>query len=171
MLHVILFHPEIPQNTGNIARTCAATGNILHLVEPLGFSLDSRYLKRAGLDYWPLARVHVHPAISDVRQMLGPVPFFYTSSHAEVCYTDVNYPEDAAIVFGPESCGLPESLIRENADRCVRIPMISKARSLNLANSVAVLVYEFARQHRFEGLETKGDGRGVGNGKEWKDYL
>ncbi len=171
MLHVVLFQPEIPQNTGNIARTCAATGSILHLVEPLGFSLDSRYLKRAGLDYWPLASVYVHPSFSDVRSVLSSVPFFYTSSHAGICYSEMSYPGDSAVVFGPESCGLPEDLIRGNENRCVRIPMISAARSLNLANSVAVLVYEIARQHHFEGLEKRGSSRHSDCGVEWKDYL
>ena len=171
MLHIVLVEPEIPQNTGNIARTCAATGCRLHLVEPLGFSLDSKYLKRAGLDYWNLVAVDVHRDFGEVLSGLD-MPFFYASTKASRVYTDVAYPPECAIVFGKESRGLPENLLERVYDRCVRIPMIGEARSLNLSNSVAIVTYEVLRQHGFSGLK----GEGTMTGREepdapWMDYV
>ena len=171
MIHVVLIEPEIPQNTGNIARTCAATGSTLHLVEPLGYSLDDRYLRRAGLDYWPLARVQVHPTLEAAREALAGVPWFLTSAHAQHGYTEVQFPEEVALVFGRESRGLPQEMLEEQPQRCIRIPMIEEARSLNLANSVAVVVYEALRQHGFPGLMREGKARGETQQPQWKDYL
>lgn len=172
MLHIVLVEPEIPQNTGNIARTCAATGSELHLVKPLGFSLEDRYLKRAGLDYWPLVRVQVHENFADVLAAHPGAPFYYASTKAPLGYAEVAYPKDVFLVFGRESRGLPENLLERVYDRCVRIPMIPGARSLNLSNSVAIVAYEALRQHGFAGLEAKGalTGRDEAPGA-WMDYL
>jgi len=172
MLHIVLIEPEIPQNTGNIARTCAATGSELHLVEPLGFKLEDKYLKRAGLDYWPMVKVRVH---SDFSQVLAEYPgaeFFYASTKAPRSYAQVAYPKDAFLVFGRESRGLPENLLARVYDRCIRIPMIEKARSLNLSNSVAIVAYEALRQQNFAGLLDHGalTGRDEEPGA-WMDYL
>ena len=172
MLHIVLVEPEIPQNTGNIARTCAATGSELHLVKPLGYSLDDRYLKRAGLDYWHLVRVHVHEDFAEVLAAYPNAPFYYASTKAPRGYADVQYEEDAFLVFGRESRGLPENLLSRVYDRCVRIPMIPGARSLNLSNSVAIVAYEALRQRGFAGLEQQGalTGRDEEPGA-WMDYL
>lgn len=172
MLHVVLVEPEIPQNTGNIARTCAATGSALHLVKPLGFSLESKYLKRAGLDYWPMVRLTVHEDLSELLCEYPNAPFFYASTKAPRGYAEVAYPQDAFLVFGKESRGLPENLLERVYDRCVRIPMKEEARSLNLSNSVAIVVYEALRQRGFEGLLAQGalTGRDEEPGA-WMDYL
>ena len=172
MLHVVLIEPEIPQNTGNIARTCAATGSELHLVKPLGFKLEDRYLKRAGLDYWPLVKVHVHEDFSQVLAQYPDAPFFYASTKAPRSYAQAVYPEDAFLVFGKESRGLPENLLARVYDRCIRIPMIEGARSLNLSNSVAIVAYEALRQHGFANLVDHGalTGRDEEPGA-WMDYL
>lgn len=172
MLHIVLIEPEIPQNTGNIARTCAATGSELHLVEPLGFKLEDKYLKRAGLDYWPMVRVHVHSDFSRVLAEYPGAEFFYASTKAPRSYAQVAYPKDAFLVFGRESRGLPENLLARVYDRCIRIPMIEKARSLNLSNSVAIVAYEALRQQNFAGLLDHGalTGRDEEPGA-WMDYL
>ena len=172
MLHVVLIEPEIPQNTGNIARTCAATGSELHLVKPLGFKLEDKYLKRAGLDYWPLVKVHVHEDFAQVLEQHPGAPFFYASTKAPRSYAQVSYPEDAFLVFGKESRGLPENLLGRVYDRCIRIPMVPGARSLNLSNSVAIVVYEALRQQGFAGLASEGrlTGREETDGV-WMDYL
>lgn len=172
MIHIVLLEPEIPQNTGNIARTCAATGSELHLVEPLGYKLEDKYLKRAGLDYWPLVKVHVH---KDFAQLLAAYPqgeFYYASTKAPRSYAQVDYPEDVFLVFGRESRGLPENLLERVYDRCIRIPMIEGARSLNLSNSVAIVAYEVLRQHGFAHLLDHGQltGRDEEPGA-WLDYL
>ena len=130
MLHVVLIEPEIPQNTGNIARTCAATGSELHLVKPLGFKLEDKYLKRAGLDYWPLVKVHVHEDFAQVLERYPGAPFFYASTKAPRSYAQVSFPQDAFLVFGKESRGLPENLLGRVYERCIRIPMVPEARSL-----------------------------------------
>ena len=172
MLHVVLIEPEIPQNTGNIARTCAAPGSELHLVKPLGFRLEDKYLKRAGLDYWPLVKVHVHEDFAQVLEQHPGAPFFYASTKAPRSYAQVSYPEDAFLVFGKESRGLPENLLGRVYDRCIRIPMVPGARSLNLSNSVAIVVYEALRQQGFAGLASEGrlTGREETDGA-WMDYL
>ena len=171
MLHVVLIEPEIPQNTGNIARTCAATGAALHLVEPLGFSLDDRYLKRAGLDYWPLARVRVHGSYPALLRELGDMPRYLFTTKAARAYTDFAYSQETALVFGCETKGLPEALLRLWPDCCARIPMQAQARSLNLANAVAVVVYEALRQRGFDGLASRGELTGREDAPRWMDYL
>ncbi len=172
MLHIVLVEPEIPQNTGNIARTCAATGSELHLVEPLGYSLEDKYLKRAGLDYWPLVKIHIHKDFSQVLSAYPEAAFFYASTKAPRSYAEVSYPQDVFLVFGKESRGLPENLLTRVYDRCIRIPMIEGARSLNLSNSVAIVAYEALRQHGFAHLEQTGHltGREEEPGA-WMDYL
>lgn len=152
VLHIVLVNPEIPQNTGNIARTCAATGCMLHLIEPLGFSLADKYLKRAGLDYWNLMRYRVYP---DWNALLAAWPganMRLLTTKAPRSYAEVAYGPDDFLVFGCETRGLPESLLSRAYDRCVRIPMTEGARSLNLSNAVAVVAYEGLRQLGFPGL-------------------
>ena len=141
MMHVVLVEPEIPGNTGNIARLCAATGASLHLVRPLGFSVDDRYLKRAGLDYW-----HVE----EVLAAYPDSPRFLLTTHAHKSYSRVHYGPDSLLIFGKESAGLPESFRLAHTEECVRIPMVSEARSLNLANSVSIVLYEALRQNDFD---------------------
>ena len=172
MLHIVLVEPEIPQNTGNIARTCAATVSELHLVEPLGFKLEDKYLKRAGLDYWPMVKVHVHKDFLEVLAQYPDAAYFYASTKAPRSYAQAVYPEDAFLVFGRESRGLPENLLARVYDRCIRIPMIEGARSLNLSNSVAIVAYEALRQHGFAHLVDHGalTGRDEEPGA-WMDYL
>lgn len=157
VLNIVLVEPEIPQNTGNISRTCAATGARLHLVEPLGFTIDNRQLKRAGLDYWPLLDITVYPDL-DAFFAQNAGPFFYFSTKAHQIHSEVEYPDGAYLVFGKETAGLPESLLRAHPECCVRLPMIDddRARSLNLSNSVAVGVYEVLRQWGYPGMRTAG---------------
>ncbi len=155
-VHIALVEPQIPQNTGNIARTCAATGTGLHLVKPLGFSIEDRYLKRAGLDYWDKVLVSVSESFSGLREKYAGFTFYFASTKAGRAYTDVKYPESCFLVFGKETSGLPESLLEENRDHCIRIPMLPDIRSLNLSNSAAIILYEVLRQHGFKDLETKG---------------
>ncbi len=172
MIHIVLIEPEIPQNTGNIARTCAATGSELHLVEPLGYKLEDKYLKRAGLDYWHLVNVHVHKDFAELLAQYPQGEFFYASTKAPRSYAQVSYPNDVFFVFGRESRGLPENLLERVYDRCIRIPMVEGARSLNLSNSVAIVTYEALRQHSFEHLLDHGEltGREEAPGA-WMDYL
>ncbi|MGN1249477.1 MAG: tRNA (cytidine(34)-2'-O)-methyltransferase [Candidatus Spyradocola sp.] len=155
-MHIVLVEPEIPQNTGNIARTCAATRTTLHLVHPLGFSIDEKQVRRAGLDYWHLVTIEEHPSFDQLRAEYPDAQFFYASTKAPRSYAEVAYPEDAFLVFGKETRGLPEDLLHDNYDRCVRIPMIEGARSLNLGNSVAIVLYEALRQQGFAGLKSEG---------------
>ena len=155
-LNIVLIEPEIPQNTGNIARTCAATGARLHLVEPMGFKVDDKKLKRAGLDYWYLLDITYYKDIDDFFEKNKDGKFFYFSTKADKTYSDVEYPDDTFLVFGKETKGLPESLLYENHDSTVRIPMIDDARSLNLSNSVAIGVYEVLRQWKFPELQQRG---------------
>ena len=171
-LHIVLVHPEIPQNTGNIARTCAATGAVLHLVEPLGFSLDDRYLKRAGLDYWRLMELHVHPGLEEFFSAHAEARFFFASTKAPRSYAEARYRDGDFLVFGRETRGLPENLLEKRYEDCIRIPMRPEARSLNLANSAAVVLYEALRQLDFPGL--KREGALTGRQEEsapWMDYL
>ena len=156
ILHIVLVEPEIPGNTGNIARLCAATGLELHLVKPLGFSTDDKYLKRAGLDYWHLVKVHYHENFAEVRELYRGHAFHYCSTKAPRPYTAASFGQDDLLVFGKETAGLPESLLKENWEACVRIPMIAEARSLNLSNAVAVVAYEALRQMDFANLLPKG---------------
>lgn len=153
-INVVLVEPEIPQNTGNIIRTCAATGATLHLVRPLGFSLEDKYLKRSGLDYWDIANIQYYDSFEEVVEKNPNGTFFYATTKVNQAHSDVKYVDNSFIVFGKETKGLPESLIKENLDTCIRIPMlnIEKARSLNLSNSVAIVVYEALRQLDYPGL-------------------
>ena len=170
MLHIVLLNPEIPQNTGNLARTCAATGARLELIKPLGFEISDRYLKRAGLDYWHMMELRVHESWQDFLAAYPDAELFFTSKKARACYCDVRYPEETFLVFGRESCGLPEELLAAHYDRCFRIPMRAGARSLNLSNSVAITAYEYLRQRGFAGLEREGS-LAPDAGAEWVDYL
>ncbi|MEG0977581.1 MAG: tRNA (uridine(34)/cytosine(34)/5-carboxymethylaminomethyluridine(34)-2'-O)-methyltransferase TrmL, partial [Bacilli bacterium] len=147
-LNIVLVEPEIPQNTGNIIRSCAATGTKLHLVRPLGFCMDDKYLKRAGLDYWDLVEIKYYDSFDELREQNPDAKFFYSTTKAKKTHSDVEYEENSFIVFGKETKGLPESLIMENLDTAIRIPMvdIEKARSLNLSNCVAIVLFEALRQ-------------------------
>lgn len=156
-LNIVLVEPEIPQNTGNIARTCAATGARLHLVEPMGFRIDDAKLKRAGLDYWHLLDITYYPSLDDFFAKKPNGKFFYFTTKAQQTYSDVAYPDGAYLVFGKETRGLPEELLVKHPGDCVRIPMFLEARSLNLSNSVAIGVYEALRQWGFPALSRKGD--------------
>ena len=156
-LQIVLVEPEIPQNTGNIARTCAATGMGLHLIKPLGFEIDDRKLKRAGLDYWHLLDVKYYEGIDDFFKKNPHANCYYASTKSLQRYTDVTYQDGDFLVFGKETKGLPEELLKENRERCIRIPMISEARSLNLSNSVAIVAYEALRQLNFPNLKETGE--------------
>lgn len=150
-LNLVLVEPEIPQNTGNVARTCAATGARLHLVEPMGFRVDNAKLKRAGLDYWHMLDITYHASLDDFfAQTQGP--YYYFSSRAAKTYAEVQYPPQVYLLFGKETLGLPDELVRANLDSALRLPMLSDARCLNLSNSVAVAAYEVLRQWNYPGL-------------------
>ncbi|MBO5859077.1 MAG: tRNA (cytidine(34)-2'-O)-methyltransferase [Clostridia bacterium] len=159
VLNIVLVEPQIPQNTGNVARTCAATGARLHLVEPMGFRVDDAKLKRAGLDYWHLLDITYYKDLNDFFEKNKDGHFFYFSTKATKIYSDAEYPDNSYLVFGKETAGLPEDLLFENPDKCVRLPMIdnSAARSLNLSNTVAIGVYEVLRQWGFPELKTRGE--------------
>ena len=154
-LNIVMVEPEIPQNTGNVARTCAATGARLHLVGPLGFKIDDKKLKRAGLDYWDLLDITYYESLEEFFEK-NSGPFYYFSTKAPHIHSDVEFPDGCYIVFGKETKGLPEKLLHDNPDTCVRIPMISDARSLNLSNSVAIGVYEVLRQWNYPKLQCEG---------------
>ena len=154
-LNIVLVEPQIPQNAGNIARTCAATGARLHMVGPMGFTVDDRKLKRAGLDYWHLLDITYYEGLDDFFAR-NSGPFYYFTTKAKNRYTDVVYPDGAYLVFGREDAGLPESLLVKNPASCVRLPMRGEARSLNLSNTVAVGVYEALRQWDFPALQNAG---------------
>lgn len=156
MFNIVLVEPEIPQNTGNIARTCAATGSKLHIVKPMGFEIDDKKLKRAGLDYWHLLGVVYYDNLRDFFEKNKGGRFFYSTTKALNTYSDVKFSDGDYILFGKETKGLPEELLYNNKEACIRIPMIDEARSLNLSNSVAIVVYEALRQNGFESLKEKG---------------
>lgn len=174
MFHVVLMEPEIPPNTGNVARTCAATASMLHLIKPLGFNVDDRTLKRAGLDYWhflsaedagqkddryALTRYgHIHENVDEVLREAekSGARIWYATTKAPRMYTEVEYRPGDYLMFGPETRGLPETLLQAHPERCVRIPMQEAARSLNLSNSVAILLFEALRQNDFAGLSGQG---------------
>ena len=155
-LNIVLVEPQIPQNTGNIARTCAATGARLHLVKPIGFEIDDKKLKRAGLDYWYLLDITYYDSLADFFSKNEGGEFFYFTTKGKNIYSDVKYPDNSYIVFGREDAGLDEALLHDNPDRCVRLPMIPEARSLNLSNTVAIGTYEVLRQWGYPELLTKG---------------
>ena len=157
-INIVLHEPEIPQNTGNIARTCAATGASLHLLRPMGFEVDDKKLKRAGLDYWDKLDITYYDGLSDFfdKHPDARENIYYFSTKAPRAYTEVDYGDEVYIMFGKESRGLPEDLLYDNPDKCVRIPMLNELRSLNLSNSVAIAVYEILRQKNFDGLLSEG---------------
>ena len=157
MFHIVLVEPEIPQNTGNIARTCAATGCVLHLVRPLGFELSDRQLKRAGLDYWDSVEVRVHESFSELEKSDPAARFFFFTTKAERAYTEAEFRAGDYLVFGKETRGLEEELLVERRERCVRLPMLAGSRSLNLSNAVAIAVYEGLRQNDFGNLACAGE--------------
>lgn len=150
--HIVLVEPEIPANTGNISRTCAATGTPLHLVRPLGFSTDDKTLKRAGLDYWHSVSVHYYDSFQELVEALKGRRFFYATTKASKRYTDFSYKDEDVFVFGKETKGLPPELIEANPETCIRMPMTGSVRSLNLSNSAAVVLFEGLRQIGFPGL-------------------
>lgn len=156
MLNVVLVEPEIPQNTGNIARTCAATGTRLHLVKPLGFDLSDKHLKRAGLDYWSLLDIHIYENLREFFKKNAGGRYYFASTKSKHRYTEVTYRDGDYLFFGRETRGLEESLLHENYENCIRIPMREGARSLNLSNSVAIVLYEALRQQDFAGLVEAG---------------
>lgn len=155
-LNVVLVEPEIPQNTGNISRTCAATGTSLHLIKPLGFELSDRYLKRAGLDYWKYLDLHVYESLDEFFSK-NPGDYFFFTTKGRRLYTEAVYPAGCYLFFGKETAGLPETLLRSRLEDCVRLPMLDGIRSLNLSNSVAIAVYEALRQRDFGDLRTQSD--------------
>lgn len=154
-LNIVMVEPEIPQNTGNIARTCAATGARLHLIRPLGFDTSEKSVKRAGLDYWHLVDITYYNSLQDFFEKTKG-PYYYFSTKAKYMHSDIEYPNGAYLVFGKETAGLPEQLLYENPETTVRIPMISDARSLNLSNAVAIGTYEVLRQWNYPTLQCKG---------------
>ena len=161
MLNIVLLEPEIPQNTGNIGRTCVAIGAALHLIEPMGFQVSDKWVRRAGLDYWGQLDVTVYDSWSlflcKNNLTPGTSPIYMASTKARHIYSEVDYEEDCYIVFGKESAGIPEELLVENEERTIRIPMLGETRSLNLSNSVAVIAYEVMRQRDFQSLKKAGE--------------
>ena len=151
-INIVLYEPEIPQNTGNISRTAAVTGAALHIIKPMGFEVTDKHLKRAGLDYWDKLDITYYENYSDFLMKNPDAKLYYFSAKGNICYADVEYPDGVYLVFGKESVGLPDDLVKENMDRCLRIPMLPTLRCHNLSNSVAIAVYEVLRQKNFEGL-------------------
>ena len=156
-LNIVLLEPEMPANTGNIGRTCVATGTVLHLIEPLGFHLDDRSIKRAGMDYWYKLDVRRYINYEDFLEKNPGAVVYMATTKAKKVYTQVSYEEDCYIMFGKESAGIPEEILKKNKERCVRIPMNEEIRSLNLSNSVAIVLYEVLRQQGFKNMELTGN--------------
>ena len=156
MLNIVLYEPEIPANTGNIGRTCVATGTRLHLIEPLGFRLNEKSLKRAGMDYWKDLDVTTYIDYQDFLEKNPGAKIYMATTKAHKVYTEVDYESDCYIMFGKESAGIPEEILVDNEDTCIRIPMNPEIRSLNLANSVAIVLYEALRQNDFHGMQMEG---------------
>lgn len=157
MLNIVLLEPEIPANTGNIGRTCVAAGARLHLIEPLGFRLSEKALKRAGMDYWKDLDVTTYIDYRDFLEKNPGAKIYMATTKAQKVYTEAAYEPDCYIMFGKESAGIPEEILVENKENCVRIPMLENIRSLNLGNSAAIILYEALRQNGFRNLESKGD--------------
>lgn len=157
MFNIVLVEPEIPQNTGNIARTCAATGAKLHIIKPMGFAVDDKKLKRAGLDYWHLLGIQYYENLDDFFEKTKGGRYFFSTTKGRNTYANAEFKDGDYILFGKETKGLPEELLHEHPAECIRIPMISEARSLNLSNSVAIVVYEALRQNGFFDLKDKGE--------------
>ena len=155
-LNIVLFEPEIPANTGNIGRTCVATGTRLHLIEPLGFRLNEKSIKRAGMDYWEHLDVTRYINFEDFLEKNPEAKIYMATTKGQHVYTEVNYEPDCYIMFGKESAGIPEEILVKNPENCIRIPMLSEIRSLNLSNSVAVVLYEALRQNHFEHMKLEG---------------
>lgn len=164
-MNIVLYEPEIPSNTGNIGRTCVATGTKLHLIEPLGFQVTDKELKRAGLDYWKDLEVYYYSDYADFLKKNPEAKLYMATTKAVHCYTEVSYPEDAFIMFGKESAGIPEEILIQHKETAVRIPMFGGIRSLNLSNAVSIVLYEALRQIQFKGLESKGALRNY----QWED--
>lgn len=156
-LNIVLYEPEIPANTGNIGRTCVATGTKLHLIEPLGFSLSEKALKRAGMDYWSQLEVERYVNYEDFLQRNPGAKIYMATTKAKKIYSEASYEPDCYIMFGKESAGIPEEILVEHPEECVRIPMIGETRSLNLSNSVAIMLYEALRQNQFDHMKLEGD--------------
>ena len=156
MLNIVLLEPEIPANTGNIGRTCVASGTRLHLIGPLGFSLSEKALKRAGMDYWKNLDVTTYIDYQDFLEKNPGVKIYMATTKAHRVYTEVSYEEGCYIMFGKESAGIPEEILVQNEENCIRIPMMEEIRSLNLGNSVAIVLYGALRQNRFAGMEKAG---------------
>lgn len=157
MINIVLLEPEIPANTGNIGRTCVATGTRLHLIEPLGFSLSEKALKRAGMDYWPELDVTTYVDYADFLTRNPDAKLYFATTKGRHIYSDAHFEDNCYLVFGKESAGIPEEILKEHPDTCVRIPMVGETRSLNLSNSVAVVLYEALRQHGFANMKTQGE--------------
>lgn len=155
-MNIVLLEPEIPQNTGNIARTCVATGSSLHLIKPLGFKLDEKSVKRAGLDYWDLLDLYIHESYDEFISKYPSSKIYMATTKANHTYDEVDYDEECFIMFGKETAGIPEEILKDNADFCIRIPMKEDIRSLNLSNSVAIVLYEGLRQNKFSRLTNYG---------------
>ena len=157
MFHIVLVEPEIPQNAGNIARTCAATGACLHMIRPLGFEVSDKYLKRAGLDYWHLVQVFYYDSFDELAEKYPNARFFFFTTKGRKRHSDARFQDGDFLVFGKETKGLPEELLLKHAGECLRIPMFSEARSLNLSNSAAIALYEALRQNDYPNLLEEGE--------------
>ena len=164
-MHIVLHEPEIPANTGNIGRTCVATGTSLHIIEPMGFRLDEKSIKRSGMDYWKDLDLTTYINYEDFLKKNPQARIWYATTKAEKVYTEADFKEDDFIMFGKESAGIPEEILVDNKDFCIRIPMKAKIRSLNLSNSAAIVLYEALRQQGFEDLESIGELHRL----SWKD--
>ncbi len=151
-MNIVLYQPQIPPNTGNIARTCACTGASLHLIRPLSFSVDNKSLRRAGLDYWDKLDIYYYDSLEELFQKYPKANFYFSTKFANNYYTDIEYRQDDFLVFGRETTGLPDSIVKDYCDSCIRIPMKSNVRALNLANSVSIVLYEALRQIKFREL-------------------
>lgn len=156
-MHIVLHQPEIPANTGNIGRTCVATGTALHLIEPLGFHLDEKSIKRAGMDYWDKLDVTRYINYQEFQEKNPGAKIWYATTKARRLYTEADFSPGDYIMFGKESAGIPEELLVENEETCIRIPMLEEIRSLNLSNAVAIVLYEALRQTRFAGMQREGE--------------
>lgn len=165
MVNIVLLEPEIPQNTGNIGRSCVATGSRLHLIEPLGFKIDEKALKRAGMDYWKNLDLHIYKNFEEFKEKNPGARIYMATTKGRNLYTQVQYDEDCYIMFGKESAGIPEEILVEHQEDAIRIPMKSDIRSLNLSNSVAIVMYEALRQHEFKDMELEGNLHRL----QWKD--
>lgn len=156
MINIVLHEPEMPANTGNIGRTCVATGARLHLIEPLGFRINDKMIKRAGMDYWDKLDVKTYISYEDFLEKNPEAKVYMATTKSKQTYTDVHFEEDCFIMFGKESAGIPEEILLENKENCVRIPMLDDIRSLNLSNSVAIVLYEALRQNGFQNFQMEG---------------